>query len=222
MPQCSNTIVVGARSSPLSIAQLEEVKRELKRFHPEISFVPFLVKTTGDHDKKSSLRMIGKTDFFTKEIDALLLEGKCRIAIHAAKDLPEPLPQGIACVAWTQGVDPSDVLIMRPGVTFETLPQGSCIATSSLRREENVRALRSDLTFVDIRGTIGERLAKLDSGEVDGVVMAEAALIRLGLTDRNRVQIPGGVAPLQGRLAILARSDDSEMKTLFHPLDYGL
>ncbi|MCC5832021.1 MAG: hydroxymethylbilane synthase [Chlamydiales bacterium] len=203
------SIKVGARDSNLSRRQVEEVQAE----YAHLLFEPVYVKTVGDRDRTTSLRILDKTDFFTREIDEMLLRGECRIAIHSAKDLPEPLPKGLELIKLTKGVDPSDSLVMRKG---ERLSKAFVIATSSVRREEMVRTLTEDLFFVDIRGTIEERLAKLESGEVDGVVIAEAALIRLGLTDLNRIRLPGETAPLQGQLAILARKGDREMHSLFN------
>lgn len=207
----SNEIPVAARASKLSRAQFQEVANAL----PHISFTPVFVETSGDLDLKTSLRSLGKSDFFTKEVDALLLSGVCRIAIHSAKDLPDPLPKGLALIALTAGVDPADALVLREGEALETLPSGARIGTSCERREKSVLALRSDLQCVDIRGTIERRLELLDTGEVDGVVMAEAALIRLGLTHRNRMRLEGETAPLQGKLAIVAREEDLEMRQLF-------
>ena len=213
------SIAVGARSSPLSQAQAQEVLAALRKYHPEVSFEIILTESTGDKDHKTSLRTLDKTDFFTKEIDAMVLNGQCRLGIHSAKDLPDPLPVGLSVVCLTAGVDSSDTLVLNPGMTLETLPPGAVIATSSVRREESVRQLRADLHFVDIRGTIGQRLAKLDRGEVDGVVIAEAALIRLGWTHLNRVRLPGETTPYQGKLAVLARKDDQDMVALFECLD---
>ncbi len=211
----SFSITVGARSSPLSRAQVQEVLEGLRIHHPAIDFSPTFLETRGDYDQNTSLRTLGKTDFFTKEVDALLLEGKCRIAVHSAKDLPDPLPEGLSLVALTRGLDPGDVLVLPPGTTLHELPCGAVIATSSERREWAVNQLRSDFCFMDIRGTIGQRLAKLGSGDVAGVVVAEAALIRLGLTGLNRVRLPGPTTPFQGRLAVLARELDVVMKDLF-------
>lgn len=203
-------IIVGARASPLSQAQVEEVASAL----PKVSFRPLFVESTGDLDQKTSLRTLEKTDFFTKEIDAMLLSGACRIAVHSAKDLPEPLPQGLIMVALTRGVDPSDSLVIQENSNTNPL-----IATSSLKRETAVSALLPQARFCDIRGTIGKRLEKLSSGEIDGVVIAEAALIRLKLTHLNRIKLPGVSTPYQGQLAILARSGDQEMVDLFASLD---
>ncbi len=162
---------------------------------------------------------MGKTDFFTREIDALVLNKTCRIAIHSAKDLPEHIPDGLKIVAITRGIDPSDSLVLREYDTLESLKPGSIIATSSLRREEIVKTLRNDLCFRDLRGTIHKRLELLQNGEADGVVIAEAALLRLKLSCLNRIRLPGATTEFQGQLAILARNDDEEMEALFSPLD---
>ncbi len=212
-------ITVGGRESPLSLAQVDEVLHEIRQHHPEISFQLIPVKTIGDKDRTTSLRTLGKTDFFTKEIDNMQLNGKCRLSIHSAKDLPEPLREGLTIVALTKGVDSSDSRVLREGESRHTLPSGAVIAPSSVRREETVKSLRSDLTFIDFRGVIGERLAKLETSEADGVVVAEAALIRLKLTHLNRIRLPGTTTPFQGRLAIIARSDDTEMHRLFKAID---
>jgi hydroxymethylbilane synthase len=140
------------------------------------------------------LRDIGKTDFFTRELDQMLLRGEIDAAIHSAKDLPEPLPKGLVVALITKGVDPRDCLVIKREPV-------RLVAASSLRREEAVRAIFPDCQCVDVRGTIHERLEK----EVDGVVVAEAALIRLKITDLNRLFLPGPTAPMQGRLAIVCR-----------------
>lgn len=211
-------ILVGARASPLSQVQVKEVENEIQKYS-KVTFETILVASQGDKDQKISLRTLNKTDFFTKEIDEMLIQGYCRLGIHSAKDLPEPLPKGLCIVALTKGLDPSDSLVMRAGNTLENLPKGALIATSSIRREEVLRKLRPDFTFSDLRGTIGHRLSKLELGEADGVVVAEAALIRLGLTRLNRIRLPGETVPLQGQLAVLAREKDREMKVLFESID---
>ena len=210
----ASAITVGARGSKLSQAQVWEVHRELLEHHPHIKFKPNWITTMGDKDKKTSLRDLDKTDFFTREVDELQLKGEFRISIHSAKDLPDPLATGLKIIALTKGVDPSDVLIYN-----QELPPNAIIATSSHRREQNLREWKKGFRFADIRGTIEERLAILDRGEVDGVVMAEAALIRLGLMNRKRMPIPGDTAPMQGRLAVIALSTDHEMEQLFRCLN---
>ncbi len=209
-------ITVGARGSQLSQAQVWEVEKELLQHHPHIKFKPSWITTTGDKDKQTSLRDLDKTDFFTREVDQLQLEGQFRISIHSAKDLPDPLASGLKIIAITKGVDPADVLVYN-----QELPANAIIATSSHRREQNLREWKEGFRFADIRGTIPERLAILDSGKVDGVVIAEAALIRLGLMHRRRMSIPGETAPMQGRLAVIALDTDHEMEELFRCIHHS-
>lgn len=208
-------ITVGARGSQLSQAQVWEVHRELLQHHPHMQFKPSWITTMGDKDKKTSLRDLDKTDFFTREVDQLQLQGEFRISIHSAKDLPEPLASGLKIIALTKGVDSADVLVYN-----QDLPPNAIIATSSRRREQNLQEWKEGFRFADIRGTIQERLAILDSGQINGVVMAEAALIRLGLMNRRRMPIPGETAPMQGRLAVIALSTDHEMEELFRCIHY--
>lgn len=215
----SLSIKVAARSSPLSRAQVHEVQQSLNSFHSQINLEGIFVETTGDVDQKTSLRSLGRSDFFTKEVDELLLQQQCRIAVHSAKDLPDFLSPGLELICLTKGQDPSDVLVLRDGETLESLKSGAIIATSSERREAAVRQLRGDLAFCDVRGNIGQRILLLNNGKADGVVVAEAALIRLGLTHLNRIRLPGPTTPFQGQLAIVARSKDHEMQHLFSCLD---
>lgn len=219
--QCSPKIVIkiGARSSPLSLVQVEEILEELHRFYPPIVFDKIFFQTTGDQDLKTSLRDLERTDFFTKEIDEAILKGVCRLGIHSAKDLPYPLTPGLELICLTKGIDPSDSLVLREHQSLMRLPSGSKIATSSVRREEAVRKLRDDLEFCDIRGTIQQRLHQLDCGNVDGVVIAEAALIRLKLLHLNRIRLGDSTAEGQGQLAIVAKEEDGEMKALFSCMD---
>lgn len=184
---------IGARSSPLSRAQVEEFRQEFG-----LEFDVIWVETTGDRDKTTSLRTLDKTDFFTRELDEMLLAGRIDAAVHSAKDLPDPLPKGLMIAALSKGVDPRDSLVIKKEPV-------RLVATSSVRREESVRALFPNCQFVDLRGTIQERLQK----DVDGIVVAEAALIRLKLTHLNRIFLPGPTAPLQGKLAIVCRENES-------------
>lgn len=212
-------MIVGARTSPLSLIQVDEVLGELRPFYPKLEFDLIALETTGDKRLDISLRGLEKTDFFTKELDNMLLSGKCRLTIHSAKDLPDPIPEGLTIAAITKGVAPWDCLILRDNETLLSLPKGAVIATSSKRREAAVCQLRSDLAFVDLRGAIHERLARLHDKTADGVVVAEAALIRLGLTHLNRIKLPEATTPLQGKLAVVCRAEDQEMIDFLSPID---
>jgi hydroxymethylbilane synthase len=215
-------IPVTARKSRLSQIQVGEVFLELQRFFPLIEFQTLFLETIGDKDQKTSLREMEKTDFFTKEIDEFVLQGHARVAVHSAKDLPEPLPTGLDVIALTAGVDPADVLVMREGMTVQSLKQNAVIGTSTIRREAAILQIRPDFVIKDLRGNIQKRLELLKQGVFDGIVMAEAALLRLGLHHINRCRLPGEVAPLQGKLAVLARSNDEEMRQIFSKIHVDL
>lgn len=214
-------IKVVARDSLLSQRQVEEVQRELYEHHPHVVFEVTLMKAIGDLQLDVSLMGQEKTNFFTKELDEYVLQGFADVGIHSAKDLPEPLPPGLKIYALTQGVDPSDSLVFSENCNLHNLPYNAKIGTSSQRRIESLRKLRADIIPVDIRGPIGQRLALLKQGVLDGVVIAEAALIRLGLTHLNRIKLVGEVSPWQGRLAIVGKEDNSLLKQLFKSLDQG-
>ncbi|MCF7806512.1 MAG: hydroxymethylbilane synthase [Simkaniaceae bacterium] len=208
-----------ARASKLSQVQVREVLALLQKIDANICFAIQCIQSHGDIDLKTSLRDLGQTDFFTKEMDEALLNNEARIAIHSAKDLPSPLCKGLSIAAITHGVDPSDCLVMKPGSAFDTIPLGGVIATSSQRRDEVIRHLRPDLVCCDIRGTIESRLKALDDTSIDGVVIAKAALIRLDLLHLNWMSLPGETAANQGKLAIVCREEDLEMRDLFEAID---
>lgn len=197
---------VGSRGSPLARAQVAEIAQIVGNF--EVVWV----ETTGDLDRTTSLKTMGKTDFFTKELDEMLLAKTIDAAIHSAKDLPDPLPMGLAIAAITEGTDPRDALVFRKGYSLDTLPVGAWVATSSKRREEAAAQLRKDFRFLDLRGTIEERLAMEGA---DAVVIAEAALIRLHLTHLPRCYLPGVTVEGQGKLAVVIREGDLKTKQFF-------
>lgn len=217
MTNSSVEISVGARHSPLSKAQVKEVHDEIMQFFPSIHFTSLWIATRGDHDKITSLKTLDKTNFFTDEIDRRQAQGEFRIAIHSAKDLPAVLHPALEIIAITKGVDPSDALVVHE------LPirYGARIGTSSERREAFLKEWRPDLQCVDIRGTIEERLQLMDDRVIDGVIIAEAALIRLKLTHRLRIPLPLITADKQGKLAIVARKNDEEMRHVFRSIDHG-
>jgi hydroxymethylbilane synthase len=188
---------------------------QLHRCWPHVTLTRLWVETVGDQDRKTvSLRSLGKTDFFTREIDELLLHKQVRLGVHSAKDLPDPLPRGLCVAALTEGLDPRDSLVFK-----NALRPNCLVATSSERREAAVRSLYPEARFVDVRGTIKERLQLVERDEVDGVVVAEAALIRLQLTHLNRIFLPGETVAGQGQLAVVCRSDDTEMQRILRSID---
>jgi len=200
---------MGSRPSPLALKQAEEIKG----FFPFVRFKVIPIETRGDRDKKTLLSDVEGSDFFTKEIDEALLSAKIDIGVHSAKDLPEILPNGLAVILETPSVSLHDALISKGNLKLSQLPKNSRIGLSSVRRKSQIQKLRKDLRIVDIRGTIEERVALLDAGSVEALVIAQAALIRLGLEARAAEIFPLDVLkahPKQGRLSLVAREEDCQ------------
>lgn len=209
------TIEVCSRSSPLAQVQVDEVFAAL----PQLAYTVVDIDTYGDKHREISLwDKSVPADFFTREIDEWMLMHPSFISVHSAKDLPFPLTEGLEIYAVTEGRANSDSLVTRDGTPLDRLPVGSRIATSSPSRRRQLLALRPDLQAVSIRGNIEERIAKVDSGEVDGLIVATCALDRLGLMHRQAQVLPFKTNPLQGKLAVVGIAG-GDRKKLFAPLD---
>jgi hydroxymethylbilane synthase len=209
---------IGARLSPLSQVQLEEVCQKLQKISPKFCLKKHLLSTYGDLDKATPLWEVNQTDFFTRELDQLLLKGSLDLAVHSAKDLPNPIHEQLSVFALTKGLSPYDCLVVRQDETLQTLKQNAFIGTSSLRRIQMIHKIRPDLVAKSIRGTIHERLNLLDQQIVDGLIMAQAALIRLKINNRNHYVLPYDVEPLQGRLAIVGKKSNHALQTFIRAL----
>ncbi|MDR2963432.1 MAG: uroporphyrinogen-III C-methyltransferase [Bacteroidales bacterium] len=211
----SQHIIVAARASALSLVQVQEVFSAL----PTVDYELLKMASFGDKNKHIPLlNNCVADDFFTRELDHALLYGSADVAIHSAKDVPYPLPAGLELLALTAAADQSDSLVSRHNLTLETLPAGAKIGTSSAQRKAEVLALRPDLEIVPIRGTIEERIAQVDSGEVDALIVATCALFRLGLEHRIAQILPCKTHSLQGNLAVVGRAN-SPFKVLFSAID---
>lgn len=197
---------VGTRPSPLAIKQVDE----LKRLFPRINFEVVIILTLGDKDKITPLTGIEGSDFFTREIDQALLKGEIDLALHSSKDLPDKLTEGLKIVLETKSISSFDVLVSKEKLKLSELPYGNRVGTSSQRRKDQIRRLRQDLVLVDVRGDIGERLGLIAAGKIDALVVAHAAIIRLGLVHMISEVFSGDnftVHPKQGRLALVTRED---------------
>jgi len=162
--------------------------------------------------------------FFVKELEIALIERTIDLAVHSMKDVPSSIPSGLAIAAVTEREDPRDVLVAREGLTFETLPGGASVGTSSPRRAGCLRALRPDLVIVPIRGNVDTRIRRVDAGEVDAVCLAGAALRRLGLEARISQWFPIEVmppAPGQGALCVEVRAGDPEVVRIAAAANHG-
>lgn len=207
----------GSRASKLALVQMDEVRSLLKKKGVKISFNLKTYSTRGDKNKTVSLTTSPADDFFTDTLDAALLNNEIDVAIHSAKDLPQTLRGGLSIFALTRGLDETDAFIGK--TAFDRLPAGSKVATSSLLRQQQVKALNPQIETVDIRGTIEERIQKMRDGYCDGLVVATAALKRLGLEKHIRDIMPWEAAPLQGQLAVVGRTEDTALEKLFIPID---
>ena len=198
-----------SRESPLALLQVEEAMSLAGITDYEV----IETASYGDRHKEVSLMEEGiAADFFTRELDEALLEGRADIAVHSAKDLPYPLPPGIEVLALTSGRDPGDSLVARGGLTLATLPPGSRVGTSSAQRKAELLSVRQDVEVVPIRGTIEERIALVDRGEIDALIVATCALDRLGLSHRATERLPFKTHPLQGKLAVTGRLKIENLK----------
>jgi len=204
-----------SRQSPLALLQVKEIFD----LFPELKYELITLESFGDKHHEISLLGNPPDDIFTRELDLLILDGTAGIAIHSAKDLPYPIPQGLEVIALFEAADQTDSLVSRNNKTIKQLPAGAKVGTSSPARRKELLALRSGLEVVSIRGTIEERIAKVDAGEMDALIVASCALTRLGLTHRVAEVLPFETHPLQGNLAIVALSGRTDLKSLFEKKD---
>ena len=215
---------IASRRSQLAMVQTEWVRDELAKAHSGLEISIEAMATQGDKILDVALAKIGDKGLFTKELEAQMLVNRADIAVHSLKDLPTNLPEGLMLGCVTEREDPADALVMHAknkDLTLATLPEGSVVGTSSLRRLAQLRYHYPHLTFKDVRGNVITRLEKLDSGEFDCLILAAAGLGRLGLGDRIHELIDPSIslhAVGQGALGIECR--DGDAKVLEH-LDDG-
>ena len=214
-----NSITIATRESPLALWQAHFVEAELKRHHPGIEVKLLGMTSRGDQLLDKPLYKVGGKGLFVKELETALLDERADIAVHSMKDVPMELPPGLTLGVICEREDPRDALV---GVTsFDDLPEGARLGTSSLRRSCQVMQRRPDLQIGFLRGNVNTRLAKLDAGEFDAIILACAGLKRLGFDDRIGAAIdedfllPAGG---QGAVGIEYRQTDSRVAELLAPL----
>lgn len=210
-----NKIRVISRSSNLAIKQVEE----LFALFPEVEYTIIPVLSFGDKHKEISLIENKISDFFTRELDNALITGEADIAVHSAKDLPYPMPDGLEVIALLNATDKTESLISRDNMKLSELQENPRIGTSSLNRKNELLKIRKNAQIVSIRGTMEERIELVDKGHVDAIITATCALKRLGLEHRISEILPFRSHPLQGHLAVVARRDRNDLKALFHRAD---
>ncbi|MDR1085575.1 MAG: hydroxymethylbilane synthase [Deltaproteobacteria bacterium] len=215
-------LIIGARGSPLSLAQTETVVRALKKHHPGLTVSVKPIRTGGD-DLSTRSQSLGLKGLFVQEIEKALLKGEIDLAVHSAKDLPQDLPPGLALGPVPLRGPVHDSLVSVRGLKLKELPLGARVGTSSLRRQTLLLAARPDLAVVPIRGNLDTRLAQLTCGRLEATVLAAAGLNRLGRSDWPQIPLPPESflpAPGQGSLALEYREGDRETLDLISPLNH--
>jgi hydroxymethylbilane synthase len=213
---------IATRKSALALWQAEHVAARLRAVHPGLAVELVPMTTRGDEIADRPLATIGGKGLFLKELEVAMLEGRADLAVHSLKDVPAELEPGFVLPAMLPRADAADAFVSNDHATLEALPEGARVGTSSLRRQAQLRAARPDLELLDLRGNVNTRLAKLDAGDYDAVVLACAGLERLGLAARirQRLAAPDWLpAPGQAAIAIEARADRPAVLALLGALD---
>lgn len=220
-----NDIVrIATRKSPLALWQAEEVGGRLKAIHPSLNIELVRITTQGDKNLDSPLARIGGKGLFVKELEQSLLRGTADIAVHSMKDVPIHLPSGLDLPVILKREDPRDAFVSNHYATLSDLHPNARIGTSSLRRQCQIRAAYGGFKVLSLRGNVNTRLAKLDRGEYDAIVLASAGLKRLGLDKRIMAYLsPSQSLPAigQGAIGIECRSDDLRIHNLISPLNHA-
>jgi hydroxymethylbilane synthase len=216
------TLRIATRKSPLALWQSEHVADRLRAAHPGLEVLLVPMSTRGDEVLDRSLSAIGGKGLFLKELEIAMQRGDADCAVHSLKDVPMVLEPGFALPAILARADHADAFVSNRYDDLDALPQGAVVGTSSLRRQAQLRARRPDLVLRDLRGNVNTRLAKLDAGEYDAIVLACAGLARLGFESRIRARMDAPAwlpAPAQGAIAIECRDDSPGVHALCAALD---
>ncbi len=219
----AETVRIATRKSPLALWQAEHVAAALRYAHPGLQVEILGMSTRGDKILDAPLAKIGGKGLFVKELEQGLMDGSADIAVHSTKDVPVELPEGLFLPVILEREDPRDAFVSRRFERLADLPQGARVGTSSLRRQCQLTARRPDLDIQPLRGNVNSRLAKLDSGEFDAILLAAAGLMRLGFEARirSRLSIDESLPAIgQGAVGIECRQDDARVLALLAPLHH--
>ncbi|HIM07128.1 MAG TPA: hydroxymethylbilane synthase [Gammaproteobacteria bacterium] len=218
------TLKIATRKSPLALWQAEHVKKQLLEAHSDLSVELVSMQTEGDRFLDAPLIAVGGKGLFIKELEQALLERRADIAVHSMKDVTIELPEELVLPVIMQREDTRDVFISNTYQKIEDLPAATVLGTSSLRRQSQVKALHPEIILKDLRGNVGTRLGKLDSGEYDAILLAAAGIIRLGLGERiTQLISPSILLPAigQGAIGIECRAGDDVVHELIAPLNHS-
>lgn len=213
---------IATRKSQLAMWQAEHVRDRLMAAHEGLEVELVALSTKGDKILDTPLSKIGGKGLFVKELEDAMLDGRADIAVHSMKDVPMLFPEGLGLSVILEGSDPTDAFVSNRYKSIDELPEGAKIGTASLRRGLQLREARPDLQILNLRGNVQTRLAKLDDGEFDAIILATSGLKRLGLDERIAQALPPEVclpACGQGALGIECRLHDPELIGLLAPLD---
>ncbi len=214
------TLRLATRGSPLALRQTDIVAALLRHAHPDLEVEPVIVRTRGDRDSAASLDSIGGQGVFVAEVEAAVADGRADAAVHSAKDMTSTMPDHLTLGAVPERADPRDGLV---GSTLAGLLPGALVATGSARRRAQLAYLRPDLVFADLRGNMARRVAVAEEGRVSAVVVAVAAMVRLGWEARlHDVVDPVDLLPQagQGAIAVQCRTDDDATRALLGAIDH--
>ena len=220
----SKTIRIATRKSPLALWQAEEVARQLTHYHPEVRVELVTMTTQGDIILDTPLAKIGGKGLFVKELETGMLNGDADIAVHSMKDVPMMLPEGLHLSVIMERENPTDAFVSNTVKSIDELPENARVGTCSLRRQTQLKERRPDIQILDLRGNVNTRLAKLDNGDYDAIILASAGLIRLGFEERiaHNISTEQSLPAIgQGAVGIECREDDDEINTLLAPLHHG-
>lgn len=217
------TLRIATRESQLALWQAEFIKAELERHHPGLQVELLGMKTKGDIILDVPLAKVGGKGLFVKELEQAMLDDRADIAVHSMKDVPMEFPDGLGLAIICNREDPTDAFVSNQYTSLDDLPEGAKVGTSSLRRQLQIKAARPDLTLLDLRGNVNTRLAKLDNGDYDAIILASAGLLRLNFAERIRSRLPielslpaGG----QGAVGVECRTNDARTRALLAPLHH--
>ena len=224
MTETRSELRIATRASPLALWQAEHVAARLEALHPHIKVSMVTMKTRGDKLLDAPLAKVGGKGLFVKELERGLLDGRADLAVHSLKDVPVDFPEGLELALVMEREDPRDAFVSNRYENLSEMPADTLVGTSSLRRQTQIRERYPGLRVDWLRGNVNTRLAKLDAGEFDAIILAAAGLQRLGFAERIKMAIePGECLPAigQGVLGIEIRSDDHQLRELIAPLAHA-
>ena len=221
----TDVLRIGTRGSALALAQAAETRARLMAAHglAEDAFEIVVITTSGDRIQDRPLSEAGGKGLFTKEIEEALLDRRIDIAVHSSKDMPTRLPEGLELSTFLEREDPRDAFIGRTSDTLAGLPHGAVVGSSSLRRQALIRRMRPDIEVVTFRGNVQTRLRKLENGDVDGTLLANAGLRRLQLGHVITELLPLATfppAPGQGAICIESRLGDERIAAMLQKIGH--